>query len=280
MIIKAKEEDLFKIDCGLPPVRDNRNTKKINLTNQTTPKQIFLSFNYQNEINNSPKHIRLPKPKKNFESRIFTKSQLSYLHDSGSNSPRIMNFPIDKDYFNKKIKKTVRNYFQIRRTSMGNNFNLVELLKETRQVEGAKSEMKNHKVTIELNPPNNIQDKSQRNRPPNPKVIEITETKEGKLKNDSNRNHARSMMNNEKISKEFENSKEVEKCSEFRISKFQNSLIKIPESEKTRVRTRNSGIFFKVDMGLQTEDLESRGSWNRRHQTKLSMYEIQDDLIE
>jgi hypothetical protein len=188
-----------------------------------------------------------------------------------------MNLPIGKDYFTNKIKKTVKNYFQIRRTSMGNNFNLVELLRENRKSGGVKTEMKNHKVKLEID--SSWAKTDSRRWAKDISSNDLNKAADIEVKDNKTIIEKQSFVTEknpeERINQAFER-------AEFKSEKFQKGLAMIrenPRKQKRRV-TGRSGCFVKVDMGLQTEEFESRESRTRKQQTKFSMYETRDDVSE
>jgi hypothetical protein len=117
------------------------------------PKQIFLHFTGKLDMSTSPRHIRVPKPKKETDLRHLTRSQLASNDSKKVKNLKLFSLPLEKDYFNRKIKKTVRHYFQARRTSIGGNFYPSEQSNDKLGFsETPKSDFNNHRIFIELDP--------------------------------------------------------------------------------------------------------------------------------
>lgn len=145
-------EDIYKIDGSLPPIKESRKLGNIN-SSTAMPKQIFLNFTGKLDMSTSPRHIRIPKPKKVTDLRHLTRSQLASIDSKKVKNLKLFSLPLDKDYFNRKIKKTVKHYFQSRRTSIGPGFLPNESQKEKMpSLDTGRNDPKNHRIYIELDP--------------------------------------------------------------------------------------------------------------------------------
>jgi len=143
---------------------------------------------------------------------------------------------------------------------MGNNFNVIEYLKEPRVQEGAKSELKNHKIVMELDPTCSISEKNGWGKGINSNLLPKLQMGSGV--------------------KELGTS-EIEKAEEIRKESRENvrKSIEFRKRKRKFVSVGKSGVFPKVDQGLQTEELLSSESRKRvNYRTKLSNYETQDNL--
>lgn len=225
-----KAEDPYKFDGMLPPVREARKLEKIN-SSTGIAKQVFLNFTGKLDMSTSPKHIRVPKPKRDIELRQSTRSQLASIDEKKAKNIKLFSLPLEKDYFNRKIKKTVRHYFQARRTSLGHNFNDVDLTKEKRNVQEIfKTDQKNHKITIELDHSCIVNEKPPVNKALSSRVPSKTFAFTGL----SSRDSAASP-------KEFiQSSKNSQRNEQYK---------KVPDQQRP--------IYSKVDQGLQTEEQAS-----------------------
>ena len=225
-----KAEDPYKFDGMLPPVREARKLEKINSSTYIA-KQIYLNFTGKLDMSTSPKHIRVPKPKRDVELRQSTRSQLASINEKKARNIKLFSLPLEKDYFNRKIKKTVRHYFQARRTSLGHNFNDVDVTKEKRNVqEMFKTDLKNHKITIELDPACIISDKPSVNKALSSRVPSKAFAFTGLSSRDS-------AASPKEIIQTSTNSQRIE----------QNKKV----TDQQRI------VYAKVDQGLQTEEQAS-----------------------
>ena len=116
----------------LPPVKDiKRSAIGLNL-NQFAPKQIFINFTGKKEMPASPKHIRVSQQRHESELRYSTRSQLSSLDSKKVKQLKLFNPPLnmEKDYLSKKIKRTVKHYFNIRKSSIDTYLTRDDFLKD------------------------------------------------------------------------------------------------------------------------------------------------------
>lgn len=223
-------EDSYKIDGMLPPVREARRLGNIN-SSTGIAKQILLHFTGKLDMSTSPKHIRVPKPKREAEIRQSTRSQLASIDEKKSKNMKLFSLPLEKDYFNRKIKKTVRHYFQARRTSLGRSLNEADITKEKRNIQEIfKTDQKSHKITIELDPNCTLSDKPA----PNKALSSRVPSKSFVFTGLSSRDSAVSP-------KEFVQSSKNSQRNE--------QTKKVPEVIRP--------VYSKVDQGLQTEELAS-----------------------
>lgn len=145
---------------------------------------------------------------------------------------------------------------------MGNNFNVIEYMKEPRIQEGAKSELKNHKIVMELDPACDISEKNGWGKGISSKLLPKLQMGPGVK---------------ELVTEEIPKAEETRKESRENVGKSRE----FRKRKRKFVSIGKSGVFPKVDQGLQTEDLLSSESRKRvNHQTKHSMYEIQDNFSE
>lgn len=236
-------QDFYKIDTVLPPVKEPIYAKKIP---PSTLSKIVINFPGRAEISNSPKHIRLPKPKQDPENRYFTRSQLAYTDKKLEKILKLRQSPQDEDYFVQKIQKTVKKQFHMRRVSMGNNFNVVEYMKEPRVHEGLKSEMKNHKVVIELDPGCDVGDKTGWNKRISSKILP-------KLQVAGSEKDEGEGAKNKNVGEELKKGIEENRSNNDGPRKRKIRFISIGKN----------GFAPKVDQGLQTEEPNSSESRKR-----------------
>ncbi|OMJ88307.1 hypothetical protein SteCoe_9811 [Stentor coeruleus] len=129
---KPISPELSKAESALPPVKEIKKALETNNSGFLKTKTIFLNFTGKNDLSQSPKHIRVPKHRNDTDIKYSYRNHISNNSTKYNKQLRLFNPPIaiEKDYFNSKIKKTVKKYFHIRRTSLGNNFNAYEMMND------------------------------------------------------------------------------------------------------------------------------------------------------
>ena len=273
----------------LPPVKETKRKLMQGIQSGLIPaKQIFLNYTSLSPTSGSPKHIRMPKQ------RYSTKSQLSSIDAKTGRLLKIFNPPLsmEKEYLTKKIKRTVKHYFQARRSSMdsfisGPNFNKEEMIKLDAELFTDKDR---HRVSDRERGREKNKDKDKEKEKDKTKErkeftqfhldIEIDEKKHQEIVYDTpiktKIQHAPSksfMVVN------FNNQQELDSPTE---SKEQEAKNKRRLKNIKRISRRKTENLSKIDQGLQTdENSPSRESTGRRQElTKLSMYEILDDILD
>ena len=241
---KLKSEILHKGDLVLPPVKETYK-KTIESSRVVTAKQIFLNFTGRLDMSNSPKHIRIPKQKNDLELRYSTKSQMDSF-DEKKGKQKLFNPPIsmEKDYLTKKISRTVKHYFALKRTSL-DGFDVNDL-KDKNETDFLRGGIKRGLLLPEFESDNRKEEKSSGN-------------------NQFDFKNLKGLRNSAMLSQFSAQKEEVERKN--RKDKKNGSL-------KTKT-------FHKVDQSLQTdESLIKESEYSRRGITKHSLYQIEDNLSE
>lgn len=241
-----------KVENPLPPVKDMK--KSLGSINSRLLKTstIFLNLTGIRDLSQSPKHMRIPKYRNDKEKySVRHMGSIEIKHDK---QLCLFNPPVavKKDYFNKKIKKTVKGNFSIRRTSVGNNFNTFEFFKE-----------KTRKISPDLF----------RGRNKNFKEVSDGEVEkdheEKEYLNDLDRKSKISFVNFESLVQGDQKTKK----KQFRQSKLKKKII---GKNVQNVEQKN---FYRVDQGLQTDDdmTSFDNIFILNQVSKFTMYENEDD---
>lgn len=257
---------LLKAESTLPPVKETKKALETNNSGFLKTKTVFLNFTGKNDLSQSPKHIRVPKHRNDIDLKYSTRNHILTNDNKHNKQLRLFNPPIaiEKDYFNSKIKKTVKKYFHIRRTSLGNNFNAYEVFND-----------KTRKMSPEVF----------RGKEKQPLIVFDGDDKSEGYKDMS--------FIDKKSSKKFvfvsfQNLIQTpERPKDYLMKGQKDYMIKGPGLKKSKEFSKIVGndkkiSFMKVDQGLQTDGdfFCSENDSVQNPLSKMTMYEIEDNKSE